>query len=404
MQVRPVRVAPLGAFWFVFFGGLGIFYPYFALYLREQGGLSGAQIGIVMATIPLVGILAQPVWGHLADRTGARSTLLALLTAETALGFLALAYADQFTAFVLATAVFACGGTAVLPMSLAVTFAAVRGRGPHAFGLVRMWGTIGYLLTVALFPPLLAIFSPPNLDGTPAGLRSMFYAAALCSLIAASFWPWLPRHGEAAVRAPGGHWRELLRSAAVRRLLLFTLGCYLFTHGPMALFPLLVRARGGDLGTVGTMWVVMLLVEIPLIAFSGTGLRRLGARGLLTAGVLAGGVRWTLCAFAGDLTALYAVQLLHGVVVAGLMLGAPLYLEAVVPQDLRSTAQALLSTVGVGVGGIVSNVAAGWLIDRFGVAAPFLIGGIGAIALGAAAVAILPLPGDAARAPQPANR
>ncbi len=399
MNAELPRAAPLAAFWFIFFGGLGLSYPYFALYLREQGGLSGAEIGIVMATVPLVGIFTQPFWGHLADRTGARSTLLALLTAETALGYLALAHADHFLAFVLATAAFACGGTAVLPMSLSLTFAALRGHGPHTFGLVRAWGTVGHLLTVALFPPLLGFFSPPAPDGTPTGLRAMFYAAAVCSVLAAGLWPWLPRQGEAALRAPRGHWRELLRSAAVRRLLLFSLGCYMFTHGPMGLFPLLVRAAGGDLGTVGKMWVVMLLVEIPLIAFSGTGLRRFGARGLLTAGVVAGGVRWALCALARDLETLYAVQLLHGVVVAGLMLGAPLYLEAVVPQALRSTAQALLATVGIGLGGIISNVAAGWLMDRFGIVAPFFVGGIGAIALGAATTIILPLPGGAGLRP-----
>lgn len=397
MSTALRRAAPLATFWFIFFGGLGVFYPYFTLYLREQGGLSGAQIGVVMATVPLVGIVVQPFWGHLADRSGARSTLVALLTAETAVGFIALAHANSFPAFVLGTAAFACGGTAVLPLSLSVTFAALRGLGPHTFGLVRACGTVGYLFTVALYPLLLGVFSPPRADGTPTGLQSMFYAAAVCSLLAAGLWPWLPRRGEAAVRAPRGHWRELLRSPAVRRLLGFTLGCYMFTHGPMALFPLLVRTHGGDLGTVGKMWVTMLLVEIPLIAFSGAGLRRFGARGLLTAGVLAGGIRWALCAVADDLAALYAVQLLHGVVVAGLMLGAPLYLEMVVPPALRSTAQALLAMIGVGLGGIVSNVAAGWLMDRFGISAPFLIGGLGAIALGAASTLILPVPGGSRR-------
>src|SRR5262249_13077224 len=149
---------------------------------------------------------------------------------------------------------------------------------------------------------------------------------------------WLPRTGYIAVRALHGQWRVLLRDPAVVRLLLFTMGGYLFLQGPTTLFPLFVRAHGGDLPTVRPM-LVMLLLEIPLVLLSGAGLQRLGARGLLAIGVLAGGVRWTLCAVSDRFEVIYAAQLLHGVVVMGLLLGSPLYLEQVVPESLRSTGQ-----------------------------------------------------------------
>src|SRR6266576_6707265 len=68
---------PLTLFWFVYFGSLGIFYPYFALYLRENAGLTGTQVGLILAISPFIGMLTQPFWGHLADRTGARSRMLA---------------------------------------------------------------------------------------------------------------------------------------------------------------------------------------------------------------------------------------------------------------------------------------------------------------------------------------
>jgi PPP family 3-phenylpropionic acid transporter len=184
----------------------------------------------------------------------------------------------------------------------------------------------------------------------------------------------------------------LLRARPLRRLLAFSLGGYLFLQGPTAFFPLFVRDRGGDLTTVGQMWVVMLVLEIPLVALSGAGLRRLGARGLLGIGVLAGGVRWLVCAWSHDLAVLYPIQLLHGVVVAGLLLGGPLYLEMIVPERLRATGQGLLATVGVGLGGILSNAAAGWLIDRIGIDATYAIGGVGGILLGLSVTWVLPEP------------
>jgi PPP family 3-phenylpropionic acid transporter len=194
------------------------------------------------------------------------------------------------------------------------------------------------------------------------------------------------------LRARRGDWRMLLRHPPVVRSLLFDLTAAFCLNGPMGMFPIYVRACGGDMQTLGQMWVVMLVLEVPLILLSGVTLSGLGARGLLTIGVLAGGVRWLVCGLTSDLRVIYPVQLLHGVVVAGLLLGNPLYIESVVPQQLRSTAQGLLAMTGTGVGGILSNLVAGALLERAGPHVPYLVGGIGAITLGTLTFILLPAP------------
>ena len=140
------------------------------------------------------------------------------------------------------------------------------------------------------------------------------------------------------------------------------------------------------------MWVYMLVIEIPLVLASGSGLKRFGARGLLVVGVAIGGLRWLLCALAHDLQTLAWVQMLHGVTVVGLLMGGPLYLELIAPEKLRSTAQSVLSMVGVGIAGIISNFGSGWLLDRVGIDLLYASMGLGSIVLGALAVLILPLP------------
>jgi len=108
---------------------------------------------------------------------------------------------------------------------------------------------------------------------------------------------------------------------------------------------------------------------------------RLGPRALLAIGIAAGGVRWLLCGLVASLAWLAPVQALHAVVVAGLMLGGPLYLDAVVPAQLRSTAQALFGVVAVGLGGAASSLISGWLLQHAGPDAPYLAGGIGSLGL-----------------------
>jgi PPP family 3-phenylpropionic acid transporter len=158
----------------------------------------------------------------------------------------------------------------------------------------------------------------------------------------------------------------------------------------MGLFPIFVRAHGGSLDLVSQMWIPMLLVEIPLIALSGESLARIGPRGLLAIGVFAGGVRWLVCGLSSDLTVIFAVQLLHGVTVAGLIIGAPLYVEAVVPERLRSIGQGMLAMIGFSLGGISSYLGTGWLAENAGPDSPYLVGGIGALVLGCAIPLIIP--------------
>jgi len=54
------RSLPLTLFWFVYMGSVGIVLPYYSLYLKENAGLSGTELGWVLATLPLVSIVVQP--------------------------------------------------------------------------------------------------------------------------------------------------------------------------------------------------------------------------------------------------------------------------------------------------------------------------------------------------------
>ena len=374
--------------------------------MRANAALSGTEVGFVLAIAPLIGMFAQPFWGQVADRTGARSRMLAFLTMGTALGSLGLGAAKGFWLILAAAVPLAVVGTAIFPIMTSVSLAILRDAGRHAFGNVRVWGTVGYFVVVMAFPWMLEQFR--TADATSAasgvsqpGLGLMFPVTAGLVFAAACIAFFLPKRGAVALRAARGDWRELLHNRPFMGLLFFSLVAHFLMHGPMWLFPLFVRSRGGDLGTIRSMWILMLLVEIPLVLLTGSGLKRLGARGLLIAGVSVGGLRWFLSAVTKDATLLFAVQALHGVTVVGLNLGSPLYLDAVAPEKLRSTAQGILSMVGAGVAGVASNLTAGWFIDRAGIDMLYLGCGLGSLALGA--LASLILPGVAPRIPKPSE-
>jgi PPP family 3-phenylpropionic acid transporter len=389
------RVA-MSCVWFFCLGGLGIFFPFFSLYLRENARLSGSQMGLVLSMLPLIGTLAQPFWGQLADRTGSRSSVLALLIFGAAAGYLSLGFARGFPALLLTTMLLALFSTAMIPTAMAVSFALAEGNRARQLGRMRVWGTVGFLLLVVGFPPLLhqlqAARGLARVPGGPSepGLELMFPITAGTVVIGALIALALPRGGEMALRAPRGDWRRLLRHRPFVRLLAFALVAYACLQGPMSIFPIYVRALGGSLDSVSQMWILMLALEIPLVFYSGSSIARVGPRGLLAIGVLAGGVRWTACGLAPDLAFAFPFQILHGVVVAGLVVGGPLYVEAVVPERLRSTGQGMLAMVGVSIGAVASQIGTGVLLELGGPRAPYLVGGIGALALAASLRWLLP--------------
>ncbi len=389
---------PLSLFWFLYLGAQGVFFPYYSLYLKENAGLSGTKVGLVLAVIPLVEILAQSFWGQVADRSGARSRVLTLLSFGAAVGYMLLGLARGFPAILLATGALAIFATAVIPMTVSVTLGALGAASANAFGFIRVWGTLGFLLLVVLFPWILDSFQASRglvtVVGAPSepGLEIMFLVTAGLAFLAALVSLALPREGRVALRASRGEWRALLHNRALVRFLFFSFAAYFLLQGPMWLFPVYVRSRGGDLDTIRRMWILMLLIEIPLILSAGSALKRLGARGLLALGILAGALRWTVSGMIEELYLVYAAQALHGAMVAGLLLGGPLYLDAVIPARLRSTGQALLSMVGVAAGGIASNAAAGWLLEHVGPNAPYIASGLGAFILGSLVWWIVPPP------------
>ena len=54
------------AFYFIQFLSFGILGPYLELYLSEKW-FSGAQIGMLIDTIPIISIFFQPIWGAFSD-------------------------------------------------------------------------------------------------------------------------------------------------------------------------------------------------------------------------------------------------------------------------------------------------------------------------------------------------
>lgn len=388
--LRPEPVFRLGGLWWFIFASLGLYFPYYSLYLRENAGLGASQVGMIVATVPLMGIVAQPLWGRLGDRTGSRSRILALIAFGAAVGHVCLAWPTTFAGYMIATASVAFFGSALAPIAVSTSLAHLHPPAERKYGRVRVMGTLAFAVSVGTLPFWIDAVTPfrasPAGAATPA-LGWIFPLAGLYLLIAAGLAMALPRHSDSGARAISGDWRLLFRGSAFARLLLLTLLAYFLLQGPTVLFPLLIRAHGGGLEVISQMWLLMIMLEIPLVFWVGTTMDRIGPRGVIAIGLLSAIVRWGVSGFSDNLTWVYAAQILHGVTVWGIVIGIPLYADRIMPERLRSTGQSLLAMVGISLGSILSNLTTGALTEYLGPKAPAQLTSVALIVL----LVLLPL-------------
>jgi PPP family 3-phenylpropionic acid transporter len=382
----------LSSYWFAITAALGIYFPYFSLYLTDSLGFTGTQAGAAFAIAPLVGMFAQPLWGQLADRSGSRTRVLTWLSAGTACGYALLGLPRSFAGVIAATALLSFFWTALPPVAIAVSLAAIEKEGGRVpFGRVRVWGTLGFFATVVGVPPALRALAHAFGQSERASFHLLFAGSAVFAVISTWLARKLPRpEVHERVRAAPGDLRWLASHGPYLRVLAVNFATYVFLQGPMVLFPVFIRSRGGDAATVSRMWIFMLCTETLLMLTAAAAYRKLGARRAIALGVFAWGLRWFLCAFCHELFWLYPVQLLHGVMVVSLQVGAPLLVQTLVPARLRATGQAGFNLFGSGLGGVVSSMLAGVVVDAYGIDRAMAVAGCAGIALGVCAPWLLP--------------
>jgi PPP family 3-phenylpropionic acid transporter len=135
-------------YYFFFLGGSGFIVPFLNLfYLRV--GLSGTDIGVVAAIGSAVALLAAPVWTTQIRRWAHPRSMLQVSLLLTALVYLWLGSQTLFLGITLVTVVRFLVGSGIAPLSDSVALS-VTGSTRSGFGSVRVWGSLGWIITVLM--------------------------------------------------------------------------------------------------------------------------------------------------------------------------------------------------------------------------------------------------------------
>ena len=145
-----------------------VFLPFFVLWLRDRG-FSPSEIGVILSSSALVGVIAAPVWSSVADRRA--GTVRTLQLAFVSAAVLAIALALTGSAFLAVVGVAAVLAVAQAPPTPLTDALAMRTLGPerlHGYGSFRLWASFGWGVGSIAFG---ALFQAAGLGSDAAGLR-----------------------------------------------------------------------------------------------------------------------------------------------------------------------------------------------------------------------------------------
>jgi len=357
----PGAVWAARAYYFLFYGALGVYYPYINLYFK-QAGLSGQAIGQLAALTPVAVLLASPAWGALGDRFRIHRFLLPFVTWAAIVPTIALAFTRQFLGIAALVGLAALFSSSIIPLIDSAVLDLVEGT-PRSYGSLRVWGTPGFMAFTLAMGYVLKY----------TGLVGLFYIYAALFFLAGLAALWLParRHKIEAVTFGRGL-RQLLRQRTLALFLLsvFLVGSSFTTY--TTFFALYLQDRGASLMMISLANVFSTIAEFPVLFFSAALLGRLGNRASLLIGYAVYAFRWAVLALVRLPVVALLTQGLHGLSWGVVMVGGVAYVKAHSPRGLEATGQSLLGAASGGVGAVVGALGSGWIYDHFGSGQVFL--------------------------------
>jgi len=344
----PIPYWRLSSFYFFYYALVGVLVPYWTLYLQHLG-YSPYEIGVIAGLLMATRVLAPNIWGWLADRYGNRLSIIRIGSFAAALCFSSIFISTRYLWLVWVVLSFSFFWNAVLAQFEVLTLALLAPQ-TGRYGLVRQWGSVGFIAAVLALGYL---FEWVSLSHLPVVVFSLLLLIWLSSLA-------VPDVACHKVAPPATSFWLKLKQPSV---LLFFLVCFLLqvSHGPYYTFySIYLHDLGYSAGTIGWLWALGVIAEIVLFWFARGLLARISLLNLLALALALTVVRWYLIgAYSQVITLLLVAQLLHA---ASFGLAHAVAIEWVGKAFSDSSpgqGQALYSSLSFGAGGALGALLSG---------------------------------------------
>ncbi len=355
----------LSNFYLFYFASLGALVPYWSLYLKHEG-YSALQIGQLMALIMATKIVSPNIWGWIADHTGQRMAVVRWGALLAVLCFAGVFIASGYWSLAAVMVLFSFFWNASLPQFEANTLTHL-GEQAHRYSSIRLWGSIGFILTVALLGPVLDRFGAGVL---PPILLLLFVGIWLASLV-------VPERGQPPHETEQLHLLSLLKRPEVIALMTV---CFLMqvSHGPYYTFyTIYMEDYGHSRSLIGQLWALGVIAEVGIFLVMHRLVPWFGLRNLLLAALLLTTLRWLLTGlYPEQMTVVLLAQCLHAASFGVFHAVAIALFHRYFTGRHQGRGQALYSSLSFGAGGAVGSYYSGMTWEALGGPATYYLAAV----------------------------
>ena len=363
--MSPFTTTPywrLSGFYFFYFASLGVLVPYWGLYLQWQG-FSAQEIGELTAIFLGTRIIAPNIWGWIADHHGHRMRIVRAASIAGTIAFSAILINNSYAWIASVMLVFSIFWNATLPQFEANTLQHL-GEQSHHYSKIRLWGSIGFILSVSV---LGILFEKISIELMPTALIITMTGIWLMSLT-------VPESASRHLSIDHQPLRDILKQPPT---LAFFAICFLIllSHGPYYTFySIYLEEHGYSRTLIGQLWALGVIAEVVIFLFMHRFLPHFGLRFVLILSLILSTLRWLLIGFFPDiLPILLFAQLLHAASFGTFHAAAIAWVHQHFVGKNQARGQALYSSVGFGAGGVLGSLLSGYLWVSPGPTATFFM-------------------------------
>ena len=339
----------------------GAWLPLIWGYMGKDGlAFTDTQITWVGTAFVIASVLGIFFSNQFADRNFSAEKFMAFSHLVGGLAILGMYWVKDFPTFFGLMLLHSLLYVPTISVSNSIAFAHLQ-NAQKEFGLVRMGGTIGWML--AAWPLYFVLEGKAGAEAVAAS-RNIFLVSGISSLVLAVFSLSLPHTPPKPAKAGESGFAWLHAAKFLKKPFLLVLFIVTFIDATIhnGYFLMAGSFLGSETVGIKAQWIMPVMsigqiAEILTMAVLGWFLSRMGWKTTMILGVLGHAARFAVFAFMPqNQTMIILVQVLHGVCYAFFFATLYIFIDAAFPKDVRSSAQGLFNLLVLGLGDLAAKL------------------------------------------------
>ena len=359
----------IGSQYFLYFGVMGIFLPYFNLYCCHLD-FTGFQIGVLSAVRSVALVLTPLFWGALADRFQIRRPIYIFCNCISTVIWAFYLFTADFRVMLVITVFYGIFYSPIISLLEAFTMD-VLGEEKKSYGRIRVWGSMAFISSVIMLGKIIDLFSI-NI------ILVLIFAGSL-ALASISF-----KIPDIRIQKKESFSLKA-RDFFKRRVIVFLFCAFLMlvSHGTYyGFYSIHLENLGYGSTFIGIAWALASISEIVIMINSNRIFRRFSIENVLVFSFMMAALRWFALFFTRSPAAILLLQMLHALTYGTFHIASILYIDSLTPDETKTLGQAVNNAVTYGLGLMVGFFLSGYLFESIGSFALFMISAFIALAGG----------------------